>query len=219
MTQQPTAITLLSGGLDSVVATALARTASRIVLAITCDYGQRAAPREVAAAARFCAHWNIPHRVIALPWLADITQTALVQRSRAMPRYTVVGLSDMAVQTASARAVWVPNRNGIFLNVAAGFADAMNADCIIAGFNREEAATFPDNTPEFMTAATHALSYSTANHARVESPTALLDKIEIAQHARRLHIPLDWCWPCYEGGESLCGTCESCVRFQRAIGK
>lgn len=210
------AITLLSGGLDSAVATALAREHVEVVAAITCDYGQRAVLREIAAAKKFCKLWKIPHHIVALPMLAEWTNTALVANTQQLPTYTTADLLDPHKQAESARAVWVPNRNGLMINVAAACAESHACDAIIVGFNAEEAATFPDNSEKFLDAATHALTFSTANHVRVLSDTIALDKTAIVRAAVARKLPLEDCWPCYEGGDMWCRTCESCARFQRA---
>lgn len=210
------AITLLSGGLDSVVATAIARRDYRIAAALTFDYGQRARDPEIRAARRFCTYWEIPHEVVALPWLTAITTTALVKTSRTLPQYQMQDLSNAEKQADSAAAVWVPNRNGVFLHIAAAYTEARGADAIITGFNAEEAATFPDNTAEFVTRINASLEYATLSHPRVISPTQQLTKRDIVQRGRALGVPLDWCWSCYEAGPAPCGHCESCVRSARA---
>jgi 7-cyano-7-deazaguanine synthase len=202
-------VAILSGGLDSTVSLAVAARKMKVVLALTFDYGQRAAKRERAASAKIARHYRIPHRVIGIPWLAGLTDTALVNRRAAIPR------NEMSVR--SAKAVWVPNRNGVFIEIAAAHAESLGATRLITGFNREEAVTFPDNSPEYVDAVNRALSYSTANGVRVVSFTAGLDKPQIVALGRRLDAPLKLIWPCYEGGRTWCGECESCLRSLRAI--
>jgi 7-cyano-7-deazaguanine synthase len=73
-------VAILSGGLDSTVSIAAAARKMDVVLALTFDYGQRAAKRERAASAAIARHYRIPHKVIAVPWLAGLTGTALVNR-------------------------------------------------------------------------------------------------------------------------------------------
>jgi 7-cyano-7-deazaguanine synthase len=202
-------VAILSGGLDSTVSLAVAVKKMKVVLAVTFDYGQRAAKRERAAASKIARHYRVPHKVVAVPWLADLTDTALVNRRAAIPR------NEMSVR--SAKAVWVPNRNGVFIEIAAAHAESMGAQRLITGFNREEAVTFPDNSPEYVEAVNQALSFSTANGVRVVSFTADLIKTEIVALGRRLDAPLKHIWPCYEGGRTWCGECESCLRSLRAI--
>jgi 7-cyano-7-deazaguanine synthase len=113
----------------------------------------------------------------------------------------------------------VPNRNGVLVNIAAAFAERLEADTVVVGFNREEAATFPDNGVEFVEAATRALALSTRKGVRVACPVGGLRKDEIVRLGREIGAPLREVWPCYEGGERMCGTCESCRRFRRALAR
>lgn len=210
-------LVLLSSGLDSTVNLYAARAESEVVLALTFDYGQRAASREIEHARDLAVTLGIPHKVLALPWFRDFTLTSLVNSEQAVPTDTHVGIDNFEMSTASAKAVWVPNRNGIFLNIAAAFAEGLHAEWIIPGFNREEAATFPDNSAAFLEATTRSLDYSTSNHVTVKCFTTELDKIEIVKLGRKLNVPFHKVWACYFGGEAPCGSCESCQRFARAM--
>jgi 7-cyano-7-deazaguanine synthase len=208
-------ISLLSGGLDSVVATTVAAREGSVELALTFDYGQRAASAETAAARAVCRELGLAHRVIELPWLAEITTTALVSRDRALPEPGE--LDDPGEAQASAAAVWVPNRNGVFINIAAAFAESLGCEAVVCGFNAEEAQTFPDNTLAFAQAATEALAHSTLAKVRVWSPTQDLTKADIVALGCRIDAPLRHVWSCYEPGPDPCGRCESCRRFRRAM--
>lgn len=211
------AITILSGGLDSTVATALAAGRYKVELALTFDYGQRAAKREIAAARAFCRKFKIGHRVIGLPWLKKATRTALVDKKRRIP---VVNLKDIEGRAAArAAAVWVPNRNGLFISVAAALAEAHGFDAVIAGFNVEEAGSFPDNSIDFIRAANNSLKFSTLNCVRLVCPVAKMEKKEILQKLPSLGINPSSLWYCYEGGKKPCGRCESCARFLRVLKK
>ncbi len=212
-------ISLLSGGLDSVVATTVAAQEAAVELALTADYGQRAAEAEIRAARDVCSHLGVNHRIIELPWLGEITGTALVSTASDLPQLETDELNDAEATGASAEAVWVPNRNGVLINIAAAFAESLGCDAVVCGFNAEEAQTFPDNTPEFAAAATEALAFSTRSKVRVWSPTQELTKAEIVALGRRLEAPLDLVWSCYQAGPEPCGTCESCLRFRRAMGE
>jgi 7-cyano-7-deazaguanine synthase len=210
-------VALLSGGLDSLVAAALVRAEHELCLALTCDYGQRAAARELSAAAAQAEWLGCPHQAIALPWLGRLGGNALTDAAREMPAPGAEELDCAEVTAASARAVWVPNRNGVLVNVAAALAESAGAEAVVCGFNAEEAATFPDNSVAFMAAAEVFWSYSTASGMRLLSPTAGMVKTEIVQRARELGAPLDLVWSCYRGGERQCWSCESCRRLRRAL--
>jgi len=210
-------VTLLSGGLDSVVATSSANREHEIVLALTFDYGQYAAPREIAAAQQIAQALDIEHSVIVLPWLGQITHSALVADEGQIPPAAPQSLDDPQAEAAMAQAVWVPNRNGIFLNIAAGYCEALDCAGIVCGFNAEEAESFPDNSPEFIEAAEQCFAYSTQHGLQVISPTVELTKPQIVKLGYEIGAPLHLIWSCYRGGDSHCWRCPSCVRLRRAL--
>ncbi|WP_456475773.1 7-cyano-7-deazaguanine synthase QueC [Candidatus Pyrohabitans sp.] len=210
------AVALLSSGMDSVVAATLAAREGEVALALTFDYGQRAAKREKEYSARVCEALGITHRVLALPWLKDITSTALVAEEEALPELSPEEL-DSSRAEESARRVWVPNRNGVFINIAASFAEALGCDSIVVGFDAEEAATFPDNSREYVDAANRALSYSTLSGVEIYAPLIEMNKGEIAELGLKIGAPLEWSWSCYRGEAEPCLRCESCMRRARAF--
>lgn len=211
-----TAVVLLSGGLDSVVAAALwLERGGSIALCLTMDYGQRAAAREADAALRFCRARGLSHRVLALPWLSELSRqrgTALVNTAHQLPQGTLADPGD----ERSAKAVWVPARNAVFLAIAAAHAETLGAGTVVAGFNREEAATFPDNSEAFVAAASAFLALGAQPSVAVASPTLAMDKPAIVQNARRLGLRPGDLWSCYASGPAPCGVCESCLRSVRA---
>lgn len=211
-------ILLLSAGLDSAVSMAVAARETEIARALTLDYGQRAAAREIEQSRRLASHFGVAHEVIRLDFLARLTATALVNSSETVPEPDEGDLDDVRGRALdTARKVWVPNRNGLFINIAAAFAEALGAELIVTGFNAEEAATFPDNTPQFVEAANQALAYSTLNRVRVVSYTQNLSKAEIVDLGAELGVPFEHIWSCYHGAERMCGRCESCRRLIRAL--
>jgi 7-cyano-7-deazaguanine synthase len=208
-------VVLLSAGLDSTVNLYRAVEESEVVLALTFNYGQRAAKREIEHAAALAQKVGTRHHVVELPWFRDFTKTSLVDSSQEIPT-SGVSIDDMNASTHSAKAVWVPNRNGIFLNIGAAFAEGLLADWLVPGFNFEEAQTFPDNSEAYLQAATRSLQFSTSNQVQVRCFTTNLTKPEIVKLGRVLKVPFDMIWTCYFGGEQQCGRCESCLRFVRA---
>ena len=211
-------IALLSGGLDSTLALALYLEKDIINLALTFDYGQRANEKEVSAARRIAEYYNIPHKVIPLPFLQEQTHSALVNRSQDLPLLAFDELDDLKQGRQSAHQVWVPNRNGLFMNIAAVFAENLGEPSVlITGFNQEEAVTFPDNSVEFIDAMNRCFSYSTQEKVTVVSPTSIMTKTEIVREGLRLNVPFEYIWSCYESKERVCGQCESCQRLKRAL--
>jgi 7-cyano-7-deazaguanine synthase len=211
---------LLSGGLDSSANLAFADHFDKPVLALTIDYGQRAAKPEIVAAKKLAEYYQVPHQVLDLKWLGALGGSALTSEEMKMPDIASDKLDDLKASTASAKQVWVPNRNGLFINAAAAIAESMKVKQVVVGFNKEEAATFPDNSSQYLGVATLALRYSTGNGVKVGCYTDMMMKSEIVQALRNLpkRFPFEMVWSCYEGGEKMCGVCESCKRFNRATG-
>jgi 7-cyano-7-deazaguanine synthase len=205
------AIVLLSGGLDSTIA--LADTLSRMPVSsvLTFNYGQRAVQQELKATQAIAAHYQVQHRIIALPWVQELLPKALQQGDTNPPASALSQAELFDVER-----VWVPNRNGLFLNIAACFAEAANVNTIVFGANAEEGQDFPDNTPAFRDALNKTLAYSTLSGVRVETPVGQLNKADIIQLGIALNVPFHLIWSCYENQEQQCGQCPSCLRVKAA---
>lgn len=212
---------LLSGGLDSSANLAFAHYFDTPVLALTIDYGQRAAKKEIEASAKLSAYYGVPHQVLELKWLGALGGSALTSHAIDVPKMETAKLDDLKTAQSTAKQVWVPNRNGLFINAAAAIAESQKIQQVVVGFNKEEAATFPDNSSQFLGVATLALRYSTSNGVKVACYTDMMMKTEIVQAVKNLEkpFPFDLVWSCYHGGETMCGECESCKRFIRATGR
>ncbi|MFH2001518.1 MAG: 7-cyano-7-deazaguanine synthase QueC [Planctomycetota bacterium] len=211
------ALALLSGGLDSMVAATHAARHGGLALALTIDYDQRAAQREREASAAIARFLCVEHKVVSIPFLKEISATALMNRQKSIPDVKAGGLDNLADAAERARQVWVPNRNGLFIHIAACFAEACGLDSIVVGFNVEEAATFPDNRAGFLEACTQALSFTLNPPVRVVSPTVDLEKTGIVRLGKALKAPFHLVWSCYEAGPGHCMRCESCMRLKRAL--
>jgi len=204
-------IILLSGGLDSIVALAYSKknTDYNVKLALTFDYGQKTAKSEIEASKKIADYYNIEHKIIKLDWLKEITKTALVGDSEAP--------NDDFETNDSAKAVWVPNRNALFLNIAASFCDAFGYNYILFGANKDEAKTFPDNTEEFRRTITNLFTTSTQVKPMVVAPLINYSKGDIVKIAVENNVPLEYVRSCYKSPEGHCGECESCYHLKKAL--
>lgn len=209
-------IILLSGGLDSLVSLAVAKEDYNIQLALTFDYGQKSATQEILASKKICEHYKIEHKVIELNWLKEITQTSLVSEKE-IPSVEREDLESSDFVENSAKSVWVPNRNGLFLNIAGCFADSYGYDYVIFGANKEEGQTFPDNTQDFVDSVSKEFEFSTQNRPKVVAPLINLNKNDIVKSAIEHSVPLELTRSCYSCKEKNCGVCESCVRLKSAL--
>ena len=211
------AVILLSGGLDSAVSIAVAKTREiYFELALTFDYGQKAFEKEYTSSKNLAAFYKIPHKCIKLDWLKDITNTALVSAD-IVPDVAETSLDNEKITTESMKNVWVPNRNGLFINIAASFADSHGYDYIVIGANKEEAATFSDNSKKFIEDMNEVLKTSTNKDIKVIAPLINYNKNEIIKKALELEVPLKFINSCYNSVKGHCGKCESCSRLKRAL--
>lgn len=210
-------VVLLSAGLDSTVNFYEALNDTQVLLALTFNYGQKAARQEIARAKHFADANGVKHLVLDLPWFKNLGDSGLTSTDGKVPKVSTTDLDDLKASTKSAKSVWIPNRNGVFLNIAASYAEALGADTIIPGFNAEEAATFPDNSFDFIRAVRKAFSFSTANQVNVQCYTITKSKVEIVKMGISLKVPFQNTWPCYLDLEKWCGQCESCQRAKRAF--
>lgn len=202
---------LLSGGLDSLVSLGLSADKLNVELALTFDYGQKSVKYEIEASAKICSYYNIEHKIIKLDFLKEITHTALVTEGK-LPT-----AEQLKNEVQCAKSVWVPNRNGLFLNIAAAYADSYGYNNIIIGANKEEASTFPDNTAEFIDSVTNEFQFSTMEKPKVVAPLINYNKNDIVMLALSNGIPLELTMSCYKGGDRHCGECESCRRLRHAL--
>ena len=226
------AIVLLSGGLDSTVCLWWAK--SKKYSKFTCltfEYGSKEESVLKQAAKKIGELASVDeHTFIMLDFLKDFskkTGSTLAQASsKELPKLTFKQLDDPLVSRKSAKAVWIPGRNLLFLSIAAAYAETLgNTVDIITGFNLEEGTTFPDNRKEFIDAFTQTASYGILNaKVRVICPLVGLNKAEIVQLGDKLHVPMHLSNSCYNpkgfdgsGKPIHCGSCESCLRRKRGF--
>lgn len=210
-------VVLLSGGLDSTVNLYEALKKTDVKLVLTVDYGQRAAKKEILTSKKLTKLNGLVHQVLDLKWIRDLGKSSLTNRNQTVPTGATVQIDNLKRSEFTAKSVWVPNRNGIFLNVAAAFAESSGVDLVIPGFNLEEASTFPDNSEDFLRALTDSFHFSTANHVQAICFTTRLNKTQIVKRGIELQVPFEKIWPCYFAETKWCGKCESCLRSQRAF--
>jgi 7-cyano-7-deazaguanine synthase len=214
--KQKKAISVLSGGLDSTVATSALKEEYEIH-ALTFDYGQRSANREIESSKQICQKLGIKHTVMDLSWLGKLGKSALTVHENEVPQLELDKLDDKEICDETARIVWVPGRNVVFTAIATAFAEAEDAEKIIVGWDLEEAVTFPDNSREFLEAFNKTLEIGTLEGVQIEAPVIDLNKNEIVELGEKVDAPMEMSYSCYMGEEKHCGACESCMRRKRAF--
>lgn len=201
------AVILLSGGLDSLVALDIVSKKYDVMLALTFDYGQKSFLEEESAAKEIAKKYNIEQKTIKLPFLAEITNNSLTQEDKN-------DFDDL-------KSVWVSNRNGLFLNIAACYCESFDIDYIVFGANKEESGKFSDNKPEYVEIATKSFKYSTQKHPEVLAPCAGMDKTDLVNYMIDNNISFDLIKSCYQNikktNKKHCARCMSCKLLYNAI--
>ena len=202
----PTAIALLSGGLDSATAAALAQEAGHRVIGLSFDYGQRHR-RELEAAARVATALNLAeHHTIAVN-LAAWGGSALTDAAIAVP---TAGVAAGVIPST-----YVPGRNTVFIAIGLSLAEARGAEQLVLGVNAVDYSGYPDCRPDYLAAfqqlADLASKAGREGHGtRLWAPLVQWSKTRIVQEALRLGVPVQDTWSCYSGGAEPCGLCDSC---------
>ena len=211
------AISVFSGGLDCTVATCVYDKTHEIH-AITFNYGQKAFPQELKASNEICKKMGWTHEVIELDWLGKISTSSL-NTSEDIPEVSIEDLDDLAKSSETASSVWVPARNTVFTSIALSYAESINAEIIIVGWNGEEGATFPDNSKMYLDKFNELIDVGSPEKIRIEAPCIDLNKEEIVKLGVEIDAPMKLSYSCYKGEATPCGVCESCVRRNRAFEK
>jgi 7-cyano-7-deazaguanine synthase len=208
-------VVLLSGGLDSATALYVARRDGSTPICLTVHYGQLH-EREITSAKKIASslkleHWIIP---ISLPWGGS----ALTDPEMEVPKGR-----DEKEMAQGIPVTYVPARNSIFLSLAASLAETKGAEAIYFGANALDYSGYPDCRPDFIEAfeemicrgtrvgATHASPVRSGPPIRIIAPLLRLSKAEIVKLGLELGVPFEWTWSCYEGKETPCGECDSCI--------
>jgi 7-cyano-7-deazaguanine synthase len=205
------AVVLVSGGLDSATALAAARADGHDCYALSFDYGQRHRS-ELAAAARVAAALGaLEHRTMRID-TAGIGGSALTDESIAVPEAPSAGIP----------VTYVPARNTIFLALALGWAEVLEAAAIYIGVNAVDYSGYPDCRPEYVAAFQAMADLATracveGHGCRIETPLIDLTKAEIIRLGTRLGVDYALTVSCYQADADgrACGRCDSC-RLRRA---
>ena len=204
------AVVLLSGGLDSSTALAIAAEEGFDLYALSFNYGQRHT-RELEASRRIAERFGCrEHRVVDID-LRAFGGSALTSDEIAVP----LGRSD-AEMGQGIPVTYVPARNLIFLSFATAYAEVIGADDIFLGINSLDYSGYPDCRPEFLESFQQTANLATKagtedqRTLRYHAPLLYMTKAAIVREGTRLGVPWELTWSCYEGGETACGQCDSC---------
>lgn len=203
----PRAVVLLSGGLDSATALAIARSRGHEPYALSVAYGQRHAA-ELDAARRVARAFRARRHLVIDVNLESVGGSALTDRRRAVPERPTRGIP----------ATYVPARNTLLLALALGWAEALGARDIYIGVNAVDYSGYPDCRPEFIRAfqqlsrlATRA-GVESGRGFRIHAPLIRWSKARIIRRGTRLGVDYALTVSCYQADARgrACGRCDSC---------
>lgn len=206
MSTQRRAVILVSGGLDSTTVLAMAREQGFACYTLSFDYGQRHRAELLAAERVSAALGDIEHKVVTLN-LDSIGGSALTDAAIAVPEEATEGIP----------VTYVPARNTVFLSIALGWAEVLDAQDIFIGVNAVDYSGYPDCRPAFIEAfeATANLATRAGVEGRritIHTPLMHLGKGDIITEGLRLGVDYALTVSCYQATDDglACGRCDAC---------
>ena len=202
----PSAVVLLSGGLDSATTLAIARSQGYICYCLSLDYGQRHRVELVAAAEIAQSLGAAEHRVMQID-LAAFGGSALTDARLAIPTTPAAGIPI----------TYVPARNTIMLSLALAWSEVLGARDIFIGVNAVDYSGYPDCRPEYIAAFERVANLATkagveGKHLTLHTPLIQLSKADIIRQGLQLGLDYARTVSCYQADAqgSACGVCDSC---------
>lgn len=211
------AVVLLSGGIDSATALALAKVNGYQVSALTFDYGQRHR-HEIAAAKRVAEAMGVERHLLFPIDLKPIGGSALTANLK-VPKNR-----DERFISRQVPITYVPARNAIFLTVGLAWAEVIGAGTIFIGANSVDYSGYPDCRPEFIEAFQIMANFATrsgteGNRIIINAPLIQMTKAQIIQEGARLGVDYSLTLSCYDPNDQglACGECDSCIIRRRGF--
>jgi len=212
------AVVLLSGGLDSATTAAIAQSEGFDLSALSVDYGQRHR-FELEAARRVAQSLGIRRHIVVAVDLQQLGGSALTA-SIEVPKDR-----DPAAMQAEIPITYVPARNTIFLALALGYAEVLDAADLFVGVNSVDYSGYPDCRPEFIAAFERLANLATKAGVegrlrfRMHTPLVHLTKAEIIRRGAALGVDYSLTHSCYDPDPAglSCGHCDSCLLRRRGF--
>lgn len=208
------ALVLSSGGLDSTTALGLAvkKYGKDNVIALSISYGQKH-EKEIQASIDVANHYGVEHLFLDLAKIFQYSNCSLLQQStEEIPEESY---AEQIQKTGGKTPVstYVPFRNGLFLSSAASIALSKDCEVIYYGAHADDAAGFayPDCSEVFNQAMNDAIWEGSGHQLRIEAPFVKMTKADVVKMGLELGVPYELTWSCYEGGETPCGKCATCI--------
>lgn len=201
------AVLIYSGGLDSTVL--LYEYKESIRLAITFTYGAKQDEEQLKCAQNNCKLLGIKHLSLPLDFIGRYFKSSLLKGGAEIPHE--------GYDEDNMRSTVVPFRNGIMLSIAAGLAESEGLDTVLLANHSGDHSIYPDCRGEFIDAIDKAVRNGTYAGVRIVSPYKNLNKRDIALKGKKMDVPFEKTYSCYEGRRKHCGLCATCIERKEAL--
>ena len=204
-------VVICSGGIDSTTILYQQVKNGNQVSVISFNYGQKA-QKELNCISRICSDLGVDHKIVDMKDVNRVLKSSL----------TTTGMDIPSTETQSDKkdslsSTVVPNRNGIFLMIASGYAYSIGASIVYYGAHQSDYGTYPDCRPEFVESIKKTINVSLKSNIELYVPLMYKNKREVIEMASRLKVPFEDTWSCYNGGKNHCGKCSSCVERRESF--
>ena len=213
------ALVLLSGGLDSATCLSIAvkNFGKENVIAVSVYYGQRHS-KELRSAKALSEFYGVEHYELDLQQIFQSSNCPLMAKSNKEIEHK----SYSEQMTSGGVSTYVPFRNGLMLSAVASFAGSLfenDSAEIYIGTHADDAAgnAYADCSQEFISAINQAISIGTYGKIKIVAPFVGKSKADVVKIGLELETPYNLTWSCYEGGETPCGKCGTCIDRAKAF--
>ena len=212
-------LVLFSGGVDSTTALALAiqEHGKDNVVALSISYGQKHT-KEIEAANKIAQFYQVEHLYLDLAKIFTYSNCSLLQHSdNEIPHESYN--EQLNKTDGNPVSTYVPFRNGLFLSSAASIALSKGSNIIYYGAHSDDAAgsAYPDCSKVFNNAMNQAIYEGSGHQLEIKAPFVEMTKADIVKIGLSLGVPYQLTWSCYEGNDTPCGTCGTCIDRQNAF--
>jgi len=198
-----TTVSLVSGGIDSLVMSKIIVEQGEELIPIFIDYGQLAREKEWAACQRVFKESNLPAP----------TRVDLSGYGKLMP----TGITDPTKHIHDE--AFLPGRNLLFLIVGCSYAHFKRAKKVAIGLLTEKRHIFPDQTGRFVVNTNIAANEALDDDIAIVTPLINFTKSEVIELARRYKLPIEKTYSCHSGKDVYCGRCIACLDLLNSTGK
>ena len=202
------AVILLSGGIDSSTLTYYLYSKGYILYPLCIIYGQKHR-REIDSAGAIANSLGLKLQI------ADLSSISMLFGGSALTS-SDISIPEGHYSNKSMKATVVPNRNMVFLSLAAAYALTMRCKYVAYAAHANDRAIYPDCRPEFIESARETIRLGTEKITLID-PFITRSKASIVREGLKLGVPYEDTWSCYIGGEKACGKCGTCCERRGAF--